>query len=214
MSTSQNPIMGAMRKSMGNVITTTYNGKNVIRAKPYKKYDPKSKKQLKHRERFKILANLYKSFYKCADAGFVENRKGKTAYNLFIAANFSTAFEITGEVAVFQYSRLLVSKGSLPKLDMIESVMGDKGILISYETSLGLPKVSETDRIVGFATTVKNRDPLYQSQVRGSGETGSILIGYEDMSPEKIVSCYLYSVSADGKKSSDSVYIPLNRELV
>ena len=36
MSTSQNPIMGAMRKSMGNVITTTYNGKNVIRAKPYK----------------------------------------------------------------------------------------------------------------------------------------------------------------------------------
>src|ERR1035437_6284083 len=206
MSTSQNPITGAMRKSMGNVITTTYNGKNVIRSKPIKKYDPKSKKQLKHRERFKILANLYRSLCGCADAGFVENRKGKTAYNLYIAANFPTAFEITGEVAVFQYSRLVVSKGSLPKLDVIESVMGEEGILICYETGLGLPKVSETDRIVGFATTIMNSDPLYCSQVRGNGETGSILIGYEDMSPEKIVSCYLYSVSADGKKSSNSVY--------
>jgi hypothetical protein len=212
MSTSQNPILGAMRKSFGNVITTTYNGKNVIRTKPYKKYDPKSKKQLKHRAQFKILANLYKSFCGCADDGFVENRKGKTAYNLFIAANFSTAFEITGEAAVFQYSRLVVSKGSLPKLDVIERVLGEEGILISYETGLGLPKVSETDRIVGFATTTMNKNPLYQSQVRGSGETGSILIGYEDMSPENIVSCYLYSVSADGKRSSDSVYIPLKVE--
>jgi hypothetical protein len=95
---------------------------------------------------------------------------------------------------------------------VIESVMGEEGILISYETGLGLPKVSETDKIVGFATTVNNINPLYCSQIRGSGETGSILIGYRDMSPEKIVSCYLYSVSADGKKSSDSVYIPLKYE--
>jgi len=112
---------------------------------------------------------------------------------------------------VFQYSRLVVSKGSLPGLNVIECVMSDEGIRISYETDLGLPKVSETDKIVGFATTTNNKDPLNQSQVRGSDETGSILIGYEDMSPENIVSCYLYSVSADGKKSSDSVYIPLNK---
>ena len=42
MSIAQNPLMGPMRKSMGNFTTSSYNGRNVVKSKAFMKKDARS----------------------------------------------------------------------------------------------------------------------------------------------------------------------------
>jgi len=206
MSIAQNPLMGSMRKSMGNFTTMSYNGRNIVRSKAFNLKRKISEAQEEQIQRFSALAGVYNSFGGIIGEGFVENRKGLSAYNRFISANFKTAFTVTGNGAVINYPRLLISKGSLPGVKVSGSVTGGDGITIRYETQADLPVALPTDMVVAFAE-MRTGKLLLTRQERGSEETGSILIPCTNVRAEEIVCCYLFARSADGKKSSDSAFV-------
>jgi len=206
MSSSQNPLTGSMRKSMGNFTTVSYGGKNFIRSKPFNRKDPKTEDQMLHREKFSLLADFYQSLSKIIDKGFSVRKKGMTVYNMFISTNFSRAFDESSEEPALDYSRILVSKGGIPPVSVVESGIGAEGITIRYETNIGLPKVSATDELTAFAR-LKNGDFLLTGQTRGSEETGTLVLEYTDLIPQEVECCYLFGRSANGKMSSNSVAI-------
>jgi len=209
MSISQNPITGPMRKSFGTATCVRYAGKNIVRARIHKRWDPKTKKQLLHRHKFKLLVEAYQIFRGAIEEGFLVCKKGMTCFNMYISANLSIAFDTTGELPVINYSRLKLSKGAIPSVNVMESEIGVEGITIRYDTNIDLPKVSATDELTLIAS-LKDDGVIYTRQARGSENTGSMFLKFTDTKAEYVENCYLYVRTADGKKSSDSVYIQLN----
>jgi hypothetical protein len=209
MSIAKNPLLGPMRKSMGNFTTMSYNGRNIIRSKAFNVKRKKTAAQQRQILKMTLLAGVYRSFGGNTDRGFVENNKGNSPYNMFISANFNSAFEVSGEVPVISYPLLLVSKGTLPKVRVLGGVEESDGIRVSYASNSSLPYVSESDQIIAFART-KEGDLCQTIQIRGTEETRSILIPLHGVPVADIVCCYVLALSADGKKASNSVYVELN----
>ena len=209
MSIAQNPLLGPMRKSMGNFTTMYINGRNIVRSKAFHVKRKKSKAQVRQITKMTLLADINRNFGGITDWGFVENCKGMSPYNLFVSANFNSAFDLTGDVPVISYPQLQVSKGSIPKVKTTEITMDTEGITINYETGTGLPKVSATDEIIGFAR-LKKGSLLITRQPRGSDETGSIFISFPNEYDEEVECCYLFARSEDGKKVSNSVNIGIS----
>lgn len=209
MSIAQNPLTGKMRKSMANFTTTNYGGENFVRSKAFKRTGDQSDAQKKQISRFKLLARMYRSFGGMLDMGFVENRIRKSAYNLFMSYNLSTAVNDSEEIPVISYPLLLVSKGSLPSIKVLESVVGDEGITIKYVTNLSLPKVSAIDEVIVLAKN-KEGELFIARHPRGGEEVGSITVSNKNGYDMDVVCCYIFVRSADGKKSSNSVFIDVN----
>ena len=208
MSVAQNPLLGPMRKSMGNFTTTSYNGMNIIRSKAFNKKDAKSEKQLNHRLKVSLIAGVYKSLGGLTKLGFAENSFGKSPYNMFLGANISSAFDLSGEMPVLSYPALVVSKGTLIKVRVVENQVSAEGITLTYETYIGLPNISAEDEIIAFAL-LKDGELLYKSQSRGSGSIETILLLFTDLQTEEVECCYMFARSRDGKKASNSVYVEL-----
>jgi Family of unknown function (DUF6266) len=207
MSKAQNPMTGQMSGSMANFVTTTHGGQNIIRSKAFNQQDANSDSQIVVRTSFKLGAEEYISFGGLTDEGFPETPKGKTAYNLFMAANLPGAIDKSGTEPAINYSKLVIADGSLPPLVVTEGITVAEGIQISYQTKTLIPKVSETDEMVAVAKTTVG-ELLVTKQVRGANPVGTILIEYPGIQPAEIKCCYLFVRSADGSKASKSVYIP------
>ena len=209
MSIAENPLLGKMTKSMANFTLYTLNGKNIVRSKAFMPKDPKSKKQLNVRARMTALGKQYRLLSPILGMGFPENSEYKSPQNMFVAANFSTAFELIDEQPVLQYPLLLISKGSLPEVKVTDVDPIAEGFTIGYDVSALLADMTATDEIIACAM-MKNGALHIVKQILGFVTTGSVFLKFKDMEDEEVVCCYLFVRSGDGKKASNSVFVEVN----
>jgi hypothetical protein len=208
MSIAQNPLFGPMRKSMGNFTTMSNNGQNIIRSKSLYVKRKHSEAQQIQIQKMILLAKVYRNIGGIAVLGFAENSKGVSPYNRFIAVNFKSAFDPATKVPVVSYPLLLVSKGTLPAVKVSGADVESEGIRISYTSDTAIPLVSVSDQLIAFALTTRGELRICK-QVRGTEEAGYLLIPLPGVEVDKVVCCYVFARSADGKKASDSVYVAL-----
>ena len=209
MSLSQYPLTGEMRQSMANFVTTVYRGQNVIRAKAFMPKNVNSMAQQKQRASFKLIVNIYKALGGISDIGFPKRPQLYSPFNAFMVANLPGAVDKTGIVPVIDYTRLMVSEGSLPKVIVDTAVIVTSGITLSYRTAVLAPKVSATDEVVAFAL-LKTGELLIARQVRGSAALGIILIPYTGISGDDLKCCYLFVLNKDGSNASDSTHVVIS----
>lgn len=208
MAIAQNPLTGQMHGAMGNFVTSTLGGQNIIRAKAFNQQDAKTESQVKQRTSFKMIAEEYVTFGGVTDMGFPEKPKNQSAYNLFMAANLPGAIDRSGAEPIIDYSKLVVANGSLPQLIVIGGTIDANGITIGYQSNMLIPKVSETDEVVAVLKTTIG-EVLITRQPRGNDSESFISIAYPTINIADVKCCYLFVRSADGKKASKSVFIPL-----
>jgi len=206
MSISQNPMTGEMRQSMANFVTTVCRGQNIIKAKVFKPRNVNSTAQQLQRASFKLIVEAYESFGGITDEGFPNRPRTLSPYNAFIKANLNVAINHLGVIPVIDYSKLTVSEGTLPQVDIISGIAGATGITVSYETDDSIAKVQASDQVVAFAKTQKGQ-LLVARQVRGSDPLSTILIAYPNISAADVVCCYVFVLNADGTKVSNSVFV-------
>jgi len=206
MSIAENPLMGPMRKSMGNFIISSYNGMTIIRSKPFKIKDAKTEKQMNMRARMTGIAEMYRAFDNIISLGFPENCVGKSPQNMFVSANFSTAFEMVDAKPVINYPLLLLSKGSLPEVKVLEAVTNIEGITVRYEADLSSDDVFATDEMIACAL-LKSGELLSACQFRGYEPVGTILLRYPALQAGDVACCFVFTHSGDGKKASNSRYV-------
>jgi len=206
MAKAQNPMTGQMSGSMANFVTTTRNGENVIRSKAFNPKDANSPAQQLQRACFKLIGDEYQSFGGLIDEGFAERPMGQTAYNQFMTANLPGAVDKSGAEPVIDYSRLLISSGSLPQVVVTEAAVTAVGISIGYLTNVKIPKVSVTDEVVVVAKTQMG-ELLLDRQPRGDAKAGTIVLDYPGIDAADVKCCYLFVRSVDGGKTSKSVWV-------
>ena len=167
--------------------------------------DVKSTAQLLHRASFKLIVDAYDSFGGITDKGFPGRPRTYSPYNAFMKANMSSAIDKSSGIPVIDYSKLVVSEGSLPVVDVTGSVT-PAGISISYETDTEMAKVLPSDQMVAFFMTKKGSLRIVR-QARGSDALGTILIPSPGITAADVVCCYVFALNADGTKASNSVYV-------
>jgi hypothetical protein len=199
-----------MRKSMGNFTIYSLNGMNIVRSKAFKFKDPKTEKQLAMRARMTLMAETYKAFSSIIALGFPENSFAKSPQNMFVSANFTSAFTMTESVQAISYPQLLLAKGSLPVVKVTDAFIGADDMTLRYDALALLPEVTASDEIIACAG-LKTGELLIARQFTGIEATGTILLKYPSLQPEEVLCCYVFVRSGDGKKASDSVYVPISK---
>ena len=206
MSLSQNPLLGPMKKSMGNFTTYSYHGMNIVRLKAFKINDPKTEKQLNMRARMSAIAEMYRQFSGIIALGFPERDERTFPQNMFVSANFKTAFVMEDTTPVISYPLLLIAKGSLPRVTITEATTDAGGITIHYDAGALLQNVTATDEIIACALLTTG-ELLIARQFIGFESIGTLQLKYPSLQAEQVVCCYAFVRSGDGEKSSDSVYV-------
>jgi len=204
MSLAQSPLLGPMRKSMGNFTVYSYQGMNIVRSKAFKHRDAKTEKQLINRERMTCVAEMYRTFRSVIGLGFPDNKDGKSPQNLFVSANFSIAFEMIENKPVISYPKLLVAKGSLPALKVTEAFMDVTGITVRYDAEALFPHVTATNEIIACAL-LKSGELLIVRQIIGYQAVGIVQLNYQNLQEEYVTSCYVFARTE--KTSSNSIYV-------
>jgi len=209
MSLSQNPLLGPMKKSMGNFTTYSYHGMNIVRLKPFHPKDPKTEKQLNMRARMSGIAEMYRKFRGIIALGFPERDERKSPQNMFVSANFRTAFVMEDTMPVISYPLMLLAKGSLPRVTIPEATTDAGGLTIHYNAGALRPDVTATDEIIACAALTTG-ELLIVRQFIGFELLGTIQLKYPSLQAEQVACCYVFVRSQDGKKASDSVYVEVN----
>jgi len=209
MSITQNPLLGPMRKSMGNFTMYSYHGMNIVRSKAFQPKDPKSEKQLNMRSRMSRIAEMYQTFSSIIGLGFPEREERQSAQNMFVSANFKTAFVQEDNTPVISYPLMLLAKGTLPPVTITEVTTGAEGLTLNYDALALLPDVTATDEIIACALLITG-ELLMARQFIGHEPTGTIRLNYPALQAEEVVCCYVFVRSGDGKKASESGYVEVN----
>jgi len=206
MSKSQNPLTGQMSGSMGNFVTTRLGKKNIVRAKAFEPRDAKSDAQVKQRNGFKMIVDLYPALGSIPSEGFAQRPANTSAYMAFMGANMPGAIDKSGETSVIDYSNLTVSDGSLSKVIVSEATLDETGISVRYLTSLKNELNKPTDEIVAL-TLLASGELWIERQPRDTELTDSILIPVMNVTAADILGIYVFAKQSVGNKVSKSVYV-------
>ena len=206
MSIAQNPLTGAMKKSMANFTMYTLNGRNIIRSKAFMPRVPNSPKQLIQQARMSGISEMYRIFSSIIALGFPEREIFQYPQNMFVAANINTAFVMEGSDPVISYPLMLLSKGSLKPVTITEVAVDAGGITLSYNARALTPDLNADDEIIACAL-LESGVLLKTRQFIGYKPIGTIHLNYMDMQVAELICCYVFVRSADGEKVSDSVWV-------
>jgi len=209
MSKAQNPLTGKMAGSMGNFVTTRLGDHNIVRSKAFMPRDAKTEAQVKQRDGFKMIVDLFPVLGSIPAEGFIQRPANTSVYTAFMAANMLKAIDKSGDASVIDYTNLIVADGSISKVIVSEAVLDETGITLRYLPSLKNQINDSTDEIVALALLASG-ELWVERQSRGSELTDSILIPVTNVTATDILGIYVFAKRADGSKVSKTVYVPIN----
>jgi len=107
---------------------------------------------------------------------------------------------------VISYPQLLLAKGSLPAVTILNALTGTDGITLRYDAGVLFPEVMASDEIIACAGLTTG-ELLIARQFMGNEPIGTLLLKHPVLQTKEVACCYVFVRSGDGKKASDSVYV-------
>jgi hypothetical protein len=202
--------MGKMAKSFANVNTYVHRGQNVISSKAFNRKDANTEAQQAHRNGFKLISELNQSIGGFIESGLPVRPEKQSTYNYFMALNLPNAIDNSGDVAVVDYSLLQIAKGSLPGVNVLSATVANNAITLECDSYFGYTTNAVAEDRITVLCRTKNGALYFTKQARGSDTTCQVVVTVPAATKENIEFVYAFVTSADGKKASNSVYIPLN----
>jgi len=208
MALSQNPMTGKMSGTVGNFVTSSLGSQNIVRAKAFMTRDAKTEAQLKQRDGFKMIADLYTTLGGFPAEGFTQRSENTSAYAAFMAKNLSEAIDKSGATAVLDYTKVQVSDGSLQLPTVKEATLTVAGIVLKYLPKIKMLNNNADDEIVALAL-LKSGEVWLERQPRGESPEATLTLEVTDITLADIQAVYVFAKRADGSKTSKSVYVPI-----
>ena len=206
MSIAQNPVTGQMKKSFANVNTYVHKGQNVISSKVFNRKDSNTDAQKTHRASFKLVSEFWSSLAGFAEHNFPGRPEKMSPFNYFMYLNLPVAIDTSGEIPVFNYDLLQVSKGSYTSVIVNSAILDATGLKLNCNSNAGFPNSAATDVVTVLVKTTAGS--MYVAQpLRGTEETSSIQVTMPATTIENIEFIVVFVNSADGKKVSKSQFV-------
>jgi len=197
-----------MAGSYANVNTYVCKGQNVVSSKAFNRKNSNTSAQQLQRASFKLIADAYVMLGGFVDMGFPQRDIRQSAYNVFMSLNLPGAVDSTGDEPVINYSKLVVARGSLPQLDLLQASVSTTGIRLQFESSIALSKASADDVVI---TLVKRAGRVIKSvqTARGEAELLQVDVALPGITKEEVEFIYVFVISKDGSKASNSMLVEL-----
>ncbi len=208
MARSQNPLTGKMSGTVGNFVTSSLGSQNIVRTKSFMPRDAKTEAQIKQRDGFKMIVDLYFALGSIPEEGFAQRGSEITVYAAFMAANLAGAIDKSGSESVIDYTKLKIANGTLGSPLVKSATLTAGGIVISYLPMLKDQRNLPTDEVVALAL-LKTGELWIERQPRGEVSPATLIIPVEDVTADDIPGVYLFMKRTDGSKVSSSVYVAL-----
>ena len=193
--------LGGFSGKLGTAVGYMWNGKWCLRAHNPMVRNPRTEAQQEHRELFKqevqLAARMRWAVVKTMTS--LAREAGMTSYNLFVHLNQPAFSAVEGRLAV-DYSRLRLSVGDLPPVELREMSWGDDGVLtVNFRSGSRFSRdyvyvyVYVPDCDGGFLSA-----PVYRADRKVAFAMPRFFAGHE-------AQVYLMAMSEDGRWS-DSLY--------
>lgn len=201
METIKSTVVGRISEAVGKVIWGMWKGIPYVRARPAFVTNPQTEAQQKQRAKFALGVRLLKPCTSFIRIGYKNEAIGKTAWNA--ALSYILHHAITGYR--IDYSRVLLSKGSLTPPAHVQAVVAGGTVRILWDDNSGVGSAQPTDRALTIAINPDKGEAVYNTA--GTSRAGSmetLHVPAHWMGDQAEV--YLGFISDDGKDVSDSAY--------
>lgn len=130
-----------------NITMYTLNGEDVMRMIPAHVYNPKTTGQTNHRTKIRMASKFIKSFDSFIKIGYqatsLDNYSNEARQ--FMIKN---CFNITPAGPVFDFPKVLISRGELPMAEGCDMLVEDKSITITWDASASEGRRRKDDRVM------------------------------------------------------------------
>lgn len=198
------------RKKVGNLVVYKVKGKTVTREYVRTIANPRTPKQTMQRAKFAFLVELAQGLRPIIRAGFeyMANVRKSTTFNAFFNANYRQLEGSTPETVNLTPENMILSKGPLSNArfsDTIDASSVPNQVTITITDSGVIDPAESTTKVVGVVFCEEtNEAVMSQPQARLAG---GIDINVPQAWAGLEVHCYGFTITDDGKKTSDSFYI-------
>lgn len=204
------PFMHRLTQSMAENTYVRSKGQNIIKTKIDKNTSNTLEQQMQ-RLRMKQLIYLCKVLNTPIHSSFPERKRTETEWNAFIrAAMPSISMSEDLEVSV-DYETLLIAQGSLEVIEEVSITQDAEAntLTVTYPASDYGYGSEPTDTVqLVLLEKEKMRSRMFQVGTRGEDCTETIQVP-SGWTVENI-SAYVFMLSANGRKASNSIFVPIN----
>lgn len=200
-------ILGPFSGLVGAVVGATWNGIEVLRSRPNKSKRPATEAQMKQRDKFALITEFSSPVNDLIRIGFQAYHTEQTPYNAALRLNIDNAVMGVYPVLTIDYSKFVISKGKLtdtPQISM--ATTEDAQLDFSWLNNAEPGTTNGTDKI-----TFLVYNPAKQRFVKAPGAAIRSALSYDMVLPASWsgdnVHVWAFCVRADGKLTSDSIYV-------
>ncbi|MBP5516218.1 MAG: hypothetical protein J6X86_04620 [Bacteroidales bacterium] len=199
-------ILGGFSGKVGPIVGYTWKGKNCMRTLPLSFNDAKTTVQLQNRRKFTLLTKFLSSSYEAVAIGFKDQAVGMTEINAAVKSNFDDCVTGTWPSYTLNYSKLMVSKGSLANPYSPSVTAQGCDLNFSWTDNSGIGNAKDTDLVmIVVYNDTKNEAAIDTASAPRSARQASFSL--PSSWTGDTVEVYLATHRADGSESSNSLYL-------
>ena len=206
MGTIKKGVIGGFSGKVGPVIGSSWKGIPYMKTKPISVANPKTQGQLDHRGKFVTIIRFLRPMKDFIRVSFNEMAIRKTAYNAAMSYNYHHA--ITGHFPDFNidYTRVLVSEGSLAGVINPQVTAKAGQINFTWQNNADNMEVMDSDKVLLmiYNATQQKTVSLVGGDTRDSGKQ-SITIPSSFVGNE--LHCYIAFQNIDETAASNSQFV-------
>lgn len=196
--------LGDFSGTLGKAVGSKWRGVAYLRTKSSNRRNAKTQKQLVQQAKFQTGRSFARGMSRVFALGFRDQAKKMTAGNYGLSLVMNNA--IAGDYPKFtiDYSKVLVSQGTLPNDDAVQVSPDAAGIIkFAWQHNADDQEVSATDQAIVVAyCPEKNRAAFVISATRGSGLATLKASQFQGME----VHTWISFITNTGDKLSNSLY--------
>ncbi|GAB2784593.1 hypothetical protein HNQ93_002462 [Hymenobacter luteus] len=198
--------LGNITGSLGNLTFSGGASGNQIRQK-IASNNSNTPAQQNTRSRFKLLADLFRKFAGAAQMGLL-SQGGKSAYNRFVQLNFINTTADAMHVASIDYSKLVLSGGSVEPLAGVGAVLDAQGgkVTVSFADNTNSNTALETDVVKAVVVNKATGRVVAASDEDVTRGDGSIVMEDDSLAGVQAANlmAFAFAHRADGSDASST----------
>lgn len=209
MATLNNGLLGGFSGKVGDFIGSTCRGVEYIKNRPVKMTNPRTKSQTKQRSRFVVTQNFLRTFTPFIRIGFKNFAvNGMSAFNAAMSYNMKNAIKEGSEGNELDYSRVLISRGSLFTTNSTSAKVVEDKLLVEWDSTIR-ENASANDQVMVLVFNSTKIESVFDINA-GKRRNASIELELPATWNGDVIETFISFKNEECSMVSDSCYVCIN----
>ncbi len=175
MGTIKQGILGGFSGKVGTVVGSSWKGISYMRGQAQSVKNPRTAKQIAQRDRFALALSFIRPIQSFIKVGFKTYATHQSAFNATMSYTLKNAIKGTYPSFSIDYTKVIVSRGSLAKALNVQKLSNIGEIAISWQDNSGTANALDTDFAMLLAYNESKDEAIYDMHSTYRGDEGTSL---------------------------------------